>query len=620
MAMHGPVGGLPFNVLILAELAPRHPQTGSVRSGLGRIRIDRDNFDAVMTQLAGSVILDVPNRLAVRPQTLMVELRVNNLGAFRPEAIAEQAPGPRQLLELRQLVLQWQNRQMSRQDLQQRLGETLQGTALYESIQQALASPEPTVSSAPSPSPSAPAPTGKPHGDDKQDALDALLDMVEIPDATPSPRRTVPESLLDCLMPLLAPADRTAGPVNREMADALLAGLDAALSTQVNDILHHPELRRLESTWRGLKFLVDRCDFRQNIRLEILNTSKAALLDTLRDKVCAVEDTRHSETPLSVIVADYMFDRSAPDIELLQAIAEQAEGLGVPLIAAIGPAFFGLESVEALHRLPSSTGDYFAGPEYIKWNAFRQSDASRWMSLAFNRYLLRLPYGSDEARVKTFQFNEDVPEAADGYLWGNPVWALASLLTASFAKSGWPTEITGLRGGGAIEDLPVWAHGHAGHTAMIPLETLLTEVQALDLSINGILVLTCYANTDMASVLAAPTAHRPERYSNERASAASALHATLPYQLAASRIAQYIGHVYRDIVPGNTPEGIKRDFTHALRECLATSGPLSPDAVRVEVAACDEQPGGYEVTLYARPARTVLGGHAVVEMRLHIFP
>ena len=55
------------------------------------------------------------------------------------------------------------------------------------------------------------------------------------------------------------------------------------LSAQVNEILHHPKVQTLESAWRGLKFLIDRTDFRENIKVEMLNATKEDLLTDFED-------------------------------------------------------------------------------------------------------------------------------------------------------------------------------------------------------------------------------------------------------------------------------------------------------------------------------------------------
>src|SRR5262245_6143961 len=76
---------------------------------------------------------------------------------------------------------------------------------------------------------------------------------------------------------LLAPG-QAQEKVDRAFVDTMIAEIDKKLSTQVDEILHHAEFQKLESAWRGLKFTVDRTDFRENIKIEMLNCSKADLM------------------------------------------------------------------------------------------------------------------------------------------------------------------------------------------------------------------------------------------------------------------------------------------------------------------------------------------------------
>src|SRR5258706_1669652 len=53
--------------------------------------------------------------------------------------------------------------------------------------------------------------------------------------------------------------------VDKAFADALIAEIDQKLSKQLDAILHDPKFQQLEAAWRGLKFTIDRTDFRENI-------------------------------------------------------------------------------------------------------------------------------------------------------------------------------------------------------------------------------------------------------------------------------------------------------------------------------------------------------------------
>jgi len=56
----------------------------------------------------------------------------------------------------------------------------------------------------------------------------------------------------------------------------MIAEIDKRLSAQVNEVLHHPEVQKLESAWRGLRWSIERIDFRENISVEILPVTKDA--------------------------------------------------------------------------------------------------------------------------------------------------------------------------------------------------------------------------------------------------------------------------------------------------------------------------------------------------------
>ena len=57
----------------------------------------------------------------------------------------------------------------------------------------------------------------------------------------------------------------------RDALDRDIAAIDAMLSEQVDAILHHPRLRQLEGTWRGLAWLVDQVDTSNRLKIKILN-------------------------------------------------------------------------------------------------------------------------------------------------------------------------------------------------------------------------------------------------------------------------------------------------------------------------------------------------------------
>jgi len=150
------------------------------------------------------------------------------------------------------------------------------------------------------------------------------------------------EPIINGLRALLRLSAQKAANASPALADYLISLIDDKISGQVNAILHHPDFLALESTWRGLRFLTDRLDFSQNIRLEYINISKDDLLRDFQDSPEVVTSGlyRHTYTaefgqfggvPVTAIIADYIFTPSPQDIQLLHYVASVAAMAHAPL-------------------------------------------------------------------------------------------------------------------------------------------------------------------------------------------------------------------------------------------------------------------------------------------------
>lgn len=175
---------------------------------------------------------------------------------------------------------------------------------------------------------------------------------------------------------------RTDAKVDRATIDAMIAELDSRMSAQLNEIMHHPELQKLESSWRSLKFLCERIDFRENIKLDLLNVSKDDLASDLDDApdltrsglfrlAYSNEYGQFGGQPYGVLCANYDFGPSAPDLRLLTQMAAVAAVSHAPLITNAAPAFFSNDTFEPLPRLKDIKA-MLEGPQFAKWHAFRE--------------------------------------------------------------------------------------------------------------------------------------------------------------------------------------------------------------------------------------------------------
>ncbi len=116
---------------------------------------------------------------------------------------------------------------------------------------------------------------------------------------------------------LVAPK-REGEKVDKAFVDALIAEIDVKLSRQIDEIIHNTTFQKLESAWRGLKFVVDRTDFRENVKIELLNCSKEDLLADFEDSpevpksglyklVYSAEFGTFGGKPVGAIVSNYEF-------------------------------------------------------------------------------------------------------------------------------------------------------------------------------------------------------------------------------------------------------------------------------------------------------------------------
>jgi len=241
---------------------------------------------------------------------------------------------------------------------------------------------------------------------------------------------------------MLAP-NRRDQKVEQRLIDQMISEIDQKLSRQVDEILHDPGFQKLESAWRGLKMAVDRTDFRENIKIEMLNVSKEDLLEDFEDApevtksglykhIYSAEYGQFGGQPYGMIIGNYSFGPGAQDIKLMQQLASVGAMSHAPVIAAAGPEFFGADKFDGLPNLKDLDA-ILEGPQFAKWQAFRESEDARHIGLTMPRFMLRLPYG-EENPSREFNYQQDVSASREHFVWGSVAYAFATRLTESVAK------------------------------------------------------------------------------------------------------------------------------------------------------------------------------------------
>jgi len=416
--------------------------------------------------------------------------------------------------------------------------------------------------------------------------------------------------------------------LDKALLDQMIGELDHQLSQSLDQILHHPAFQRVEGVWRGVEHLVSRTDFRQNIKIELLDLSKEALREDFEDAPEIVQSGLYQHTycaeydqpggePIAALISAYEFDASAQDVALLRNISKISAAAHMPFIGSVGPTFFMKENIEDVAAI-KDIGNYFDRAEYIKWKSFRDSEDSRYIGLTLPRVLGRLPYGPDTVPVRSFNYVEEVkgPDH-DKYLWTSASFAFAANMVRSFENNGWCVQIRGPQAGGAVEDLPIHLYDlGTGSQVKIPSEIMISETREFDFSNLGLIPLSYYKNRDYSCFFSANSTQKPALYDTPDATANSRINARLPYIFLMSRIAHYLKVIQRENI-GTTKDrrvleqelnrwlsGLVTEMTDP-GDALQASHPLREGKVVVE--DIDDNPGFFRVRLFAVPHFQVEG-------------
>lgn len=429
---------------------------------------------------------------------------------------------------------------------------------------------------------------------------------------------------------LLTP-DRKGAKVHQTVINDMIAEIDRKLSSQVDAIMHHPTFQKIESAWRGLKFAVDRTNFRENIKFELLNVSKEDLLNDFEDApeitksglyklVYTAEYGTFGGKPVGAMIANYDFGPGPQDVKLLQYAASVGAMAHAPFIAAAGPQFFGQESFLGLPNL-KDLKSIFEGPQYIKWNSFRESEDARYVGLTLPRFLLRLPYHPENNPVKAFTYTEDVSKSHENYLWGNTAFAFATRITDSFAKYRWCPNVIGPTSGGAVEDLPVHTFESMGALeTKIPTEVLISERREFELAEEGFIGLAMRKGSDNACFFSANSCQKPKYYGQSKegkeAETNYKLGTQLPYMMIMNRMAHYLKVLQREQI-GSWKERVdlEKELNKWIGQYVSDQDVVDP-AVRgrrplrqaeITVSDVEGDPGWYKVDMKVRPHFKYMG-------------
>jgi type VI secretion system protein ImpC len=447
--------GEPLQILILGGFSGTSPAHD------GPFRVNVDNFEQVLSGLAPALSIDHTDHGA-----LTLEFR--SLDDFHPDRLLDQLPECQRLMALRQ---------------------RLENPRTYkDAAREISAVSEDDSSTTEGSMGEGPAPANP-----DQSAFDQLIGKSATQpdvrtDSGPS-RDRIAGIIRDIVAPHLE-----AGVDDRQ--PQFLAAVDEMLATLLRQVLHAPAFQQLESTWRGLHWLVTSIYDEENVRLQIINVDlgPGQSVDDLATRLIAEADTPGGPN-WSLIVTNATFGDSVDSIAALADVGALAAGLGAPVIGAASPRLLGREDFSQGAEV-GAPGDAELAEA---WAALQASPVADWIGLTLPRFLVRQPYGKGSDEIDRFAFEELPPRPAhEAFPWANAAFICARLVTNAFQEAGWDFASTLTM---EPDDLPLVIYNDGTGRAIKPVaECLISESAGLALVGAGFITVLSFRDQNRARV------------------------------------------------------------------------------------------------------------------------
>jgi type VI secretion system protein ImpC len=455
----------PFQILILADLSGRVSR-GVLEPVLGRrpVFVDRDEIETLPKVLGTEIRLPLDEAGDAE-----VRLKVDHLDDLHPDHIFSTC-------ELFPALRAMRKRLESPEALKKATDEILGGLARETA-------------------PEAQAPTSIITGS----LLDQIADQSEASAAAPAARRVKPADPLlayihDLVKPHLVPGE---DPVQKE----LLAEMDAQVGVEMRKILHHPLFQNVEAAWRSLDKLVREVETDTQLKIYVLDVSKAELLADL----ATAADLRRTGLfqilsaspangePWALLGCDCYFRPWIDDVELLGRLAMLADYAGVPLLAGADASVLGVKDPARLGEMEEwQTGNPV-------WDEARTMPEARRVGLTMPRILVRMPYGRNDSPIERFAFEEmEGGSTHEHYLWGNAMYGAVTLIGQAFSQNKWNFRPGQLQ---TISRLPMHTWKEDGNVELKPCGEVLLTLEAAEKMIElGLMPVLTMKGTDQVRI------------------------------------------------------------------------------------------------------------------------
>ncbi len=420
----------------------------------------------------------------------------------------------------------------------------------------------------------------------------------------------------------------------RDAIDRDIAAIDAMVSAQVDAILHHPRLRKLEGTWRGVTWLAEGVELSNRLKIKILNIGWPEICRDLERaiefdqsqlfrKIYEEEFGTPGGEPYGLLVVDHEV-RHRPsaefrtdDVSALAALSGVAAAAFSPVMIGASPAL-----LEADNFTDLATSTDLAAPlrntEHTRWRSLASRADMRFVGVALPRVLARPPWQDDGTRDDGFRYAEYTP-TNDDRVWMSAGFAFASVVARAFSLYGWPADVRGVEtdriGGGLVTDVPLEPFSTDPDHVWVrnPVEIVLSERQEHSLLDAGLMPLSSIQFSEELVFGAVRSLQVPQRHQGPTANAADA-NARLSTQinsiLCASRFAHHLKMKGRHMIgsfktAGEIERFLQAWLTQYVNGNLAAAGesrarfPLV--AGKVTVNELPGRPGSFGCVVHLQP-------------------
>lgn len=422
----------------------------------------------------------------------------------------------------------------------------------------------------------------------------------------------------------------------RGLIDRDICEIDALMAEQLDAVLHHPRLQRLEGSWRGLAWLLRDFDAASNVRVSLLAASwreldrdlaRANEFDQshLFAKVYENEFGHAGGEPFGLLVIDHeVSHRPTPraasglapvdDVQVMGCLASIAAASFVPIVLAASPALLGVDQFEDL-ALSNQVTAPVADADHVRWRSLASREDARFLCVTMPHVLARPRWVAGRGSEWYEEYAPTVAERS----WSTAGYAFAATVGRAHANYRWPGDVrgvpTGRVGGGLVLQLPRedFTLGAATVCERASTDLAFTDQQERDLTEAGLMPLNTLpfgdaAFTSVRSMQARPPAVPGQTPAPERAN--RRISSEISAMLCVSRFAHYIKIIGREMTGSlATAAEIERRLQTWLMGYVKSNVTADPAnqarhpllSARIEVNEVEGRPGSFGCIIHLQP-------------------